>query len=318
MNYVGDRSKWTVVVFMTLASTMSVSLAQQAPDRSKLCHESIRRVRADKRWVVVSTISALPPALYQGTYKGIGRVTRHTYYLHLLQYLNEHDSFIAVSEDDDTGRASIGFIAKSKASDAGVYDWFGINVASERAHDELDVAMDRAPLFQFSLQLDSQGRVEKVVATNSNPSLQLESVEYEQVRATLLSKSLRSGAWKKRRNQMRLLPIGEGSSDPCGSGPSRFTALYDEAKSDESGGGRIHRTFAARQEGLPGVFALREVKSEGYRRLISPSISKVAVYVEGYDHPYWIFGRSRSHHIYVFSVKDGYLSADPDQLKLEN
>ena len=135
------NSKKTLIVFFSLAA-VAVSapcFAGQRQQQSKL----------DDSWS--SNISDARLELFEGTYKGQGDPTEHTYLLHLMHYLNQKASFIGVSEDLDTGRTTVGFVERE---DEGVYDFYGVHVDRTSRVDILEPSLEEAPLFRFTVETD--------------------------------------------------------------------------------------------------------------------------------------------------------------------
>ncbi len=243
--------------------------------------------------------------LIAASYRGKGKRTKQTYFLHLLSYMNRKDSFIGLIENTETKKAVLGILVKKQEN---AYDWFNFVLDADPASGEalnLKILMHQPGLMRFNLIKDADGDV-KLVATSLRSGVAAEVAEFNEVRNSLLSPNLTEGKTKKEKGELYI--TAQEQSD-------LYTAQYVANLENGAQQQLIARSY------LPGIYTFHFIESTGYTDSIESSIKYIGVSIYGYSgflNLPWEWTGALPSRVFLFDVQNNFLVTEPRILKHED
>ena len=295
------------VLFTVLAQSTLVHAIPSCPT-----HQAVQR----DSWTKLRDVLPSPDQLLEASYEGEGLTSKTDYRLHLIQYMNTRDEFVAVMENPEKQTGAIGII---KRQVPGTYLWYGVKVSGGE-ETQLEPVFDHAPLFRFTVNYDRKGRTANVDAVSNDPAAGVEMVRFSKARTTLLRRAPVKGVYLAERgngNSIRLTVTSGAEDSPTPGGPSdcsdpgvipaqqgsswnvQFARLQDDQ-------GSSAQDSLARHE-LPGVLALRGTRYEGY--VAHPSNTVGAAVVSIFVPRFLLSDREKL--LYFDVDANGFLSSNP-------
>ncbi len=225
---------------------------------------------------------ALPALeLLQGSYLGKGLLSEQPYRLHLLQFLQNEDQFIAVIESEKMNFGQLGVIKKSTD---GSYQWFGVGAdssdllhpisPSESSQTQLSVGFGYVPLGDLEVLFDKNAKVESLELRFESPEIGPEvRIRFDQARAPLMRGELSIGTFRDEQGSTTVVPQRMSVESPgaCLGQSSGAEAWSIKVLADAS----VDR-FLGRME-LPGVVALRQIQNGSRALQYSSMVTGVMV-----------------------------------------
>lgn len=249
----------------------------------------INAVTAQK-WVRLYDAIHNDGLLLEGSYRGRGEKTGAEYRLHLLQYLDRSDTFIALLESKHLGTAVIGYLTHAENDNS--YLWKEISVGEDS--EQIEPRPTKTPMYRLRAVYDGKGRTVLIELAGTDPKCGAEVIHFGHARAALMQQRPLPGDYVHHSRE-------EGSSWHISLIPSQSNnAIWtlDQLRNVPSGSST--EKDLARFE-LPGVMAVRETVDKGYETHPSSKVTWAMLTIDQVE-PYALFWETHEPTLMLFSV----------------
>lgn len=236
-----------------------------------------------KKWTKISKFFPANGQIFEGSYLGKGEKTEASYQLHLLQYQDRPDTFIALLESEDRGTAVLGYVHRNDSD--GSYQWKQITVSPDGEHVEPQPT--RAPMYRLRVELNAKRRPVLLEMTGLSADSGAEIVRFKKARAALMHRAPTTGTYVGGQWKIKVSSIRDENSGLWG-----MEQTFDGATGE---------TDLARYD-LPGVLAVRESVNRGYEPQPQATVKWVAVSFDRVTQTF--FSEKHVEDLLLFAVKD--------------